>query len=111
MAHVLIYAMNYAPELAGCGRYSGEIVDALVEGGHEVTVATTVPHYPGWKTLPPYRNARYVCERRGGATIIRCPLILRKRMCGLWRFIAPCSFALASAPVALWQILRRRPMS
>ena len=28
MAHVLIYAMNYAPELAGCGRYSGEIVDA-----------------------------------------------------------------------------------
>ena len=53
------------------------------------------------------RSLRLRAARR--ATIIRCPLILRKRMCGIWRFIAPCSFALASAPVALWQILRRRP--
>lgn len=30
-------------------------------------------------------------------------------MRGLWRFAAPMSFALSSAPVAFWQILRRRP--
>jgi colanic acid biosynthesis glycosyl transferase WcaI len=30
-------------------------------------------------------------------------------MGGLWRLVAPLSFALTSAPIALSQILRRRP--
>jgi len=30
-------------------------------------------------------------------------------MGGIWRLIAPLSFAVSSAPIALWQILRHRP--
>jgi len=109
MAKVLIYAMNYAPEVAGVGHYTGEIGEEFVAMGHKVTVLTTVPHYPGWKAAPPYRNGRYSVETREGAKVIRCPLILRQRMGGIWRLIAPLSFAVSSAPIALWQILRHRP--
>jgi colanic acid biosynthesis glycosyl transferase WcaI len=109
MAKIFIYAMNYSPELAGVGRYTGEIGDYFAEMGHEVAVVTTIPHYPGWKVLPPYRNGRYSSEMRGGAKILRCPLLLRERMGGIWRLIAPLSFALTSAPLALWHVLRHRP--
>lgn len=109
MAKVFIYAMNYSPELAGVGRYTGEIGDYFVAMGHQVAVVTTVPHYPGWKVVPPYRNGRYSSETRGGAKIVRCPLVLRERMGGIWRLLAPLSFALTSAPIALWQVLRLRP--
>ena len=109
MARILIYAMNYAPEVAGVGRYTGEIGDHFVAMGHEVSVLTTIPHYPGWKVLPPYRNGRYFWETRGGARIVRCPLALRERMGGIWRLVAPLSFAVTSAPLALWLALRHRP--
>ena len=41
--------------------------------------------------------------------IERCPLLLRRRMGGVWRLVAPLTFALSSAPVALWRALRFRP--
>ncbi len=109
MAKIFIYAMNYSPEVAGVGHYTGEIGDYFVAMGHEVSVLTTAPHYPGWKVMSPYRNGRYYSETHGGARIVRCPLILRERMGGIWRLIAPLSFALTSAPLALWQVIRHRP--
>jgi colanic acid biosynthesis glycosyl transferase WcaI len=109
LARILIYAINYAPEMAGVGRYTGEIGHYLVEIGHSVTVVTAIPHYPGWKVLPPYRNGRYVRDCCDGAKIIRCPLILREGMRGIWRLIAPLSFALSSAPIVFWQVLKHRP--
>jgi len=101
--------MNYAPEMAGVGRYTGEIGEHLARSGNTVEVVTAIPHYPGWKVAPSYRNGRYVREQLGGAAVLRCPLVLRERMGGLWRFVAPLSFAASSAPVALWRALRLRP--
>ena len=109
MAKILIYAMNYAPEVAGVGHYTGEIGEEFVAMRHKVTVVTTAPHYPGWRAIAPYRNGRYSAETREGAKVIRCPLILRRRMGGIWRLIAPLLFAVSSAPIALWEILRHRP--
>src|SRR5438105_1450499 len=109
MARILIYGMNYAPEFAGVGRYTGDIGEYLSANGHSVTVVTTPPHYPGWKVQPPYRRAAYQTERQGLVKIVRCPLLVREKMGGIWRLIAPASFALSSAPVALAQILRQRP--
>jgi colanic acid biosynthesis glycosyl transferase WcaI len=100
--------MNYAPEMAGVGRYTGEIAEYLAATGHEVTVITTPPHYPGWRVQDGFSNG-YSSGRENGISVIRCPLILRRKIGGIWRLIAPLSFALSSAPVALWQILRRRP--
>ena len=105
---VLLYAMNYKPELIGCGRYTGEIGDFIVSQGTPLTVVTTPPHYPGWAARDGYAN-RYVTEADNGATVIRCPLGLSKNMKGFGRIWAPLSFALSSMPVVVWRILKDRP--
>jgi colanic acid biosynthesis glycosyl transferase WcaI len=105
---VLIYGINYPPELAGVGRYTGEIGQHLHAEGADVEVITAPPHYPGWKVKPPFAN-RYSTHREPRLRICRCPLLLRERMSGLWRFLAPLSFAISSGPVAVWRILRARP--
>jgi colanic acid biosynthesis glycosyl transferase WcaI len=101
--------MNYAPEVAGVGRCTGEIAETLAAFGADVAVVTTPAHYPGWRVQPPYRNGRFSSEIRNNVRVYRCPLLLREKMGGVWRLLASLSFALTSAPVALWQILRRRP--
>lgn len=107
--NILIYAMNYAPEMVGAGRCTAEIGDHLSARGHDVAVVTTPPHYPEWKLRAPYKPYRWYEERSGRQTIFRCPLFLREKMGGIWRLIAPLSFAVNSAPVVIWQIFRRRP--
>ena len=106
---VLIYGINYAPEIAGVGRYTGEIGEHLASLGHEVCVVTAPPHYPGWKARPSYSARAWTREEVAGATVYRCPLYLHSRMRGFRRLLAPLSFALSSAPIALFQILTRRP--
>lgn len=108
MGKLLVSAMNHAPELTGCGKYTGELVALMVGRGHEVEVVTAPPHYPGWTVKAPYRN-RYSTEERDGARLYRCPVLVRSAMGGIWRLIAPMSFAASSAPVTLWRALRRRP--
>lgn len=106
---LLLYGMNYKPELTGVGRYSGELAEGLARRGVVVEVVTTAPHYPGWFTRAPYRAWRYTQETIAGVAIRRCPILLYKSGAGFWRLVAPLSFAVASAPVALWRILRGRP--
>ncbi len=106
---VLIYAMNYVPELIGCGRYSGDIGAYLRSRGAEVEVVTTPPHYPEWRVHSGYRKAGYSREAQDGVRIHRCPLWLTKRVKGLGRALAPLSFALSSMPVVIWRILWFRP--
>ena len=110
MSHkVLIFGMNYAPELAGVGRYTGEIAEFLQRRGSDVVVVTTPAHYPGWTVQKPFKRWSYSVERRNGVKVIRCPLLLRRDIGGIWRLIAPLTFAIAAAPVLFWQFLTYRP--
>jgi colanic acid biosynthesis glycosyl transferase WcaI len=106
---ILIYGMNYFPEVAGAGRYTGEIAEFFASSGCEVLVVTTPPHYPGWQVQNPFSNRSFSSEVRNRVRIIRCPLVLHRRMGGFWRLLASLSFAVTSAPILLWQLLRFRP--
>jgi colanic acid biosynthesis glycosyl transferase WcaI len=106
---VLLYGINYTPEFTGVGRYSGEIGEYLTSIGHDVCVVTTPPHYPGWRALNGYSGRRWSKEVVAGASVYRCPLYLDAKMQGFKRLLAPLTFALSSAPVALAQTLKRRP--
>jgi len=105
---VLIYRINYAPEPIGVGRYSGEIGAYLTGQGVKVEVVTAIPHYPGWSVRSGYCN-RFMVENDGRIRINRCPILLGREIRGIWRLLAPLSFAVTSAPVALWRILAFRP--
>jgi putative colanic acid biosynthesis glycosyltransferase WcaI len=106
---VLIYGINYAPEIAGVGRYSGEIGAHMARLGCDVQVITAPPHYPSWTAQPPYSPRRWARERLEGATVLRCPIWLHPDMRGFRRLVAPLSFALSSAVPAAWRIMTWRP--
>jgi colanic acid biosynthesis glycosyl transferase WcaI len=105
---IVLLSMNFAPELTGIGKYSGEMADALVERGHEVTVVCAPPYYPRWVLQEGYSKRAYRTERhKPGLTVIRCPIWLPRRLSGLARLLHLASFAITSFPVLMrlvfWQ--------
>jgi colanic acid biosynthesis glycosyl transferase WcaI len=107
---ILIYGLNFAPELTGVGKYTGETASWLAAHGHEVRVVTAPPYYPDWRVAPGYRSFLYRVERGErprDPKVYRCPLWVPLRPNGVTRMIHLCSFAISSIPVmaiqALWK--------
>jgi len=101
---VLIYGVNYAPELTGIGKYSGEMAEWLARQGHEVRVVTAPPYYPEWKVAEGHSAVRYHRENMNGVQIWRCPLYVPQHPSGLKRILHLASFALSSLPVMIRQL-------
>src|SRR3984957_3962878 len=108
MTKIVLYGINYAPEPIGVGRFSAELGGYLARQGIQVEVVTAVPHYPGWQLRNGVANW-YSVEHKDNERITRCPILLKKNTRGIWRLIAPLSFAVSSAPIALWRIINGRP--
>ncbi len=101
---ILIYGLNYAPELTGIGKYTGEMASWLAQRGHEVRVVTAPPYYPAWRIREDYRGARYRTERVPGQPVVyRTPLYVPRRPTGIKRVAHLASFMVGSLPVLLRQ--------
>ncbi|WP_336219216.1 colanic acid biosynthesis fucosyltransferase WcaI [Citrobacter amalonaticus] len=92
---ILVYGINYSPELTGIGKYTGEMVEWMARQGHDVRVITAPPYYPQWKVGERYSAWRYRREE-GNATVWRCPLYVPKQPSTLKRLLHLGSFALSS---------------
>ncbi len=92
---ILVYGINYSPELTGIGKYTGEMVEWLAAQGHEVRVITAPPYYPQWQVGENYSAWRYKREE-GVATVWRCPLYVPKQPSTLKRLLHLGSFAASS---------------
>ena len=101
---ILLYGLNFYPELTGIGKFSGEMAAYLVEHGHEVRVITAPPYYPEWQIHTGYRSACYQREAWHRVKIIRCPLWIPQKKSGFARVLHLLSFALSSFPAALSQL-------
>jgi colanic acid biosynthesis glycosyl transferase WcaI len=102
---ILIYGLNYAPELTGIGKYTGEMAAWLAERGHAVRVITAPPYYPAWRIRDDYRGAWYRTERVPGQPVVyRTPLYVPARPTGIKRIVHLASFMLGSFPVMLRQM-------
>lgn len=94
---LLVYGLNYAPELTGTGKYTAEMAEALAARGHDVRVVTAPPYYPQWRIAQGWSSWRYRQERRNGVTVWRSPLWVPARPGGAARLVHLASFALTSA--------------
>lgn len=90
---ILIYGLNFAPELTGIGKYSGEMAAWLASRGHEVRVVTAPPYYPAWKVQAGYKATRYHVESWRGVRVLRCPLWVPANAGGLKRLLHLATFA------------------
>jgi colanic acid biosynthesis glycosyl transferase WcaI len=101
---ILIYGINYSPELTGIGKYTGEMASWLAARGHEVRVVTAPPYYPAWSIHEDHRDKLYSTEKIPGQPIVfRCPLYVPEKPTGLKRVAHLASFMLGSIPVMLRQ--------
>ncbi|MGO9440166.1 MAG: hypothetical protein ACLPXM_06455, partial [Terriglobales bacterium] len=90
---ILIHGLNFAPELVGVGKYTGEMAQWLADRGHEVRAVTAPPFNPEWKLAKGFSRWRYGREQpvrpglaseqlqetcapaaSGSLTVLRCPL-------------------------------------
>ncbi|CAB3753885.1 glycosyltransferase WbuB [Paraburkholderia solisilvae] len=104
---ILVYGINYAPELTGIGRYTADMAASLAAAGHDVRVVCAPPYYPAWQVAPGYSSKRYAKERSEGVHIWRAPLWVPTRPKGARRLVHLASFALSSFPVLLRHVFWR----
>lgn len=100
---ILLYSLNYAPELTGIGKYTAEQADWFAARGHEVHVIAAPPYYPAWRVAPGYSAWRYRHERIGAVEVWRAPVWIPSRPGGTARLLHLASFAVASLPSLLVQ--------
>lgn len=101
---ILIYGINYSPELTGIGKYSGEMARWLAEQGHEVRVVTAPPYYPDWKVWDGFSAWLFGTRVEAGVTVHRCPLYVPAKPSALKRMLHLGSFSLSSTFALLPQL-------
>jgi colanic acid biosynthesis glycosyl transferase WcaI len=95
---LIVYGINFAPELTGIGKYTSDMVDWLVENNVKCTVVTSFPYYPYWQIQKPYKGFFYKKEvnNNGLLTIYRCPMYVPKKATGFKRILHEASFLFSS---------------
>jgi colanic acid biosynthesis glycosyl transferase WcaI len=96
---ILIFGLNYAPELIGTGKYSGELGTWLSEHEHDVRVISAPPYYPEWKVNKGYHTWAYRVEIIDGVKVFRVPLYVPKKPNVFSRLLHLFSFAISSIPL------------
>lgn len=118
---ILIYSLNFSPDLTGIGKYTGEMATWLCAQGHDIRVVTAPPYYPHWRVGEGYTGRRYQHEiyslpnvtnlrpkqLKGCIHIWRCPLWVPGYPSGFRRLVHLASFALSSFPLMLRQVFWR----
>jgi len=101
---ILILGINYAPELTGIGKYTGEMAEWLAINGHEVKIVTTPPYYPSWKINKPYSPILYRKETINNVEVRRCPIYVPSKPSGIKRILHLTSFAISNLPIMISKI-------
>lgn len=92
---ILIYGINFSPELTGIGKYSGEMAHWLASEEHEVRVITAPPYYPDWSISEKYKNF-FSFQKSKNLSIIRCPLFVPSKPTAIKRLLHLASFSISS---------------
>lgn len=101
---ILLYSMNFTPELTGIGKYSGEMALWLHARGHEVRVIASPPFFPQWSVFGGYSAWTYRKSVWNGIPVWRAPIWVPSRPRALARMGHLVSFMLSSMPLLLAQM-------
>ena len=101
---ILIYGINFSPELTGIGKYTGEMAYWFADQGHDVRVITAPPYYPEWQVHKGYRANWFSTEQHDNLRVYRCPLYVPAKVSTLKRLLHLASFSFSSFFTLLSQI-------
>lgn len=101
---ILIYGLNYSPELTGIGKYSSELAEWLLKQGSQVRVITAPPYYPEWEIKSGYSAWQYKRENISGIDVLRVPIFVPKKPTTVTRLLHLISYSISSFPIVIKQI-------
>ena len=84
-----------------------DLVQALSERGHQITILTGEPNYPSGKFFPEYLSDKSKFNNFHGSQVIRVPVFARKNN-RFSLFLSYLSFIISASTVGIWK-LRKRP--
>lgn len=93
---ILVYGINYYPELTGIGKYTTEMCEWLARQGYEVEVITSLPYYPEWEVHPEYKGKGFHTEIINAVKVHRGPFYVPRAVSGYTRLLHDFSFLLSS---------------
>lgn len=93
---VVLWGINYLPEVTGIAPFNAGLAEFLVDRGCRVEVLTTFPYYPAWRKLPGDRKKLFRSDDLGGVSIHRCWHYVPLRASTLRRMVHEISFGLSS---------------
>ena len=97
---IVIYCLNFAPEIVGVGKYNGELAEFLNQKGHDVHVITSPKYYPDWQI----ENNNYKLDENYNFKVYRCPIYVPRKPTGIKRILHLISFSITSSPILFSQI-------
>lgn len=107
---LLLYGINFSPELTGIGKYTGDMSAWLLSKNIPQIVVTSFPYYPEWQIKKPYKGRWYKKEihHNGSLIIYRCPMYVPLNPSGLKRIIHEFSFFVSSGLLLLTLLFKRK---
>jgi colanic acid biosynthesis glycosyl transferase WcaI len=105
---ILICGINYAPEITGIGKYTGEMCAWLATNGHTVEVITAMPYYPQWEISKNYQKKWWHTEYIDGVKVYRCPLYVPKKISSAKRILHEFSFVLSTLPFWIGKLFSKK---
>ena len=98
MSRALLVTTNYWPEPTGIAVYTTDLAESLTTQGDQVTVLTSLPHYPWWRVPSKFAHLGEGTGTHNGVSIIRAKHLVPPKMNALLRM---------RFETSLWWNLRR----
>lgn len=84
---VIVWGINYAPEITGISPYNVVLCEHLHKEGHGVRMVTSFAYYPAWKKAPEDRGRLYRTDVINGVPVHRCWHYVPARVSSLKRMV------------------------
>ena len=98
MSRVLLVTTNFWPEPTGIAVYTTDLAESLTSQGDQVTVLTSLPHYPWWRVPSEFAHLGEGAGTHNDVSIIRAKHLVPPKMNALMRM---------RFETSLWWNLRR----
>lgn len=93
---IIVWGINYSPELTGIAPFNTGLCDYLRERGHDVEVITSFPYYPFWQKVPGDCGRLFRNDDIDGVRVHRCWHYVPRRVTTVRRMCHEFSFGITS---------------
>ena len=93
---VVVWGINYAPEITGIAPHNVALCEFLRERGDEVEMVTTFAYYPAWRKRDEDRHLLFERTQINGVPVHRCWHFVPRAVSAWKRIIHEATFVVTS---------------